>query len=216
MIDVKQTDDPAAAGGANDVTPATKTYTQAEFEAAVAGLKSNNDKLLAEKKAATAAAKEAADAKLAAEQAAAKQSGELEAFEKSLRGQYEPLIKEREDKLAKMSQRILDIERKSISSELVSKGRFIDPTAADLLAPFIKTEFDGESVVTQFIGPDGRVITTDVDQFIAYCKKHPVISHLMQADVGTGGGAAGNKNPSGGAAGNLDAIDRRLREKFKK
>ena len=44
------------------------TFTKEEVDALVSGLKANNEKLLSEKKAAAAAAKEAADAKLKAEQ----------------------------------------------------------------------------------------------------------------------------------------------------
>ncbi len=201
-------------------TPASseppKTYTQEEFDAAVAGLKANSEKLLAEQKAAKAEAKKAAEEKLAAEQAAAKNSGELEAFEKSLRQQYDPMLAEKDAKLTTLETRILKAERSAVSNALISKGKFIDAAAADLLAPFITVALEGDDVVTKFTGPDGAVITTDVDKFIDYCKKHPVISRLMQADVGSGGGAGGNKNPTGGAGGDGDAIDRRLREKFKK
>ena len=48
--------------------PAAKTYTEAEVAELVAGLKSNTEKLLAEKKEAARKAKEAEDARLLAEQ----------------------------------------------------------------------------------------------------------------------------------------------------
>ena len=99
-------------------------------------------------------------------------------------------------------------------SDVLAKGKFIDAAAADLLGQFVKTEFDGDAVVTKFVGADGQVITTDPDKFIDYCKKHPVISHLMQADAASGGGAGGNKNHAGGAGG--DAIDQKLRAKYRK
>lgn len=178
--------------------PAAKTYTQEEVDALVSGLKSNTEKLLAEKKDAARKAKEAEDARLLAEQERAKKSGELEQFEQSLRKQYDPVIAEKEARIAAMSDRILGSERKAIMGDVLAKGKFIDPEAADLLAPFVKTEFDGDAVVTKFVGADGQVITTDLDKFIDYCKKHKVISHLMQADAASGGGASGSKS-SGGA-----------------
>lgn len=199
----------ADAGGAG----ATKTYTQEEVDALVSGLKTNNAQLLEEKKAAARAKKEAEDARILAEQERAKQSGELEKFEKSIRDQYDPVVAEKEAKLTAMSARILGSERKAVMGDLLAKGKFIDPDAADLLAQFVKTEFDGDAVVTKFVGADGQVITTDVDKFIDYCKKHKVISHLMQADAASGGGAGGNKNPAGGAGG--DAIDQKLRAKYR-
>lgn len=191
-----------------------KTYTQEEVDALVHGLKSNNEKLLSEKKAEAKAKQEAEAARIKAEQEQAKKSGELEQFEQSLRKQYDPVIAEKDAKLTALSDRILGSERKAVMGDVLAKGKFIDAAAADLLGQFVKTEFDGDAVVTKFVGADGQVITTDVDKFIDYCKKHPVISHLMQADAASGGGAGGNKNPAGGAGG--DAIQQRLNAKYRK
>lgn len=174
-----------------------KTYTEAEVAEMVAGLKRNNEQLLTEKKEAAKQRKEAEEARILAEQAKAKQSGELEQFEQSLRKQYDPVIAEKDAKLTALSDRILGSERKAVMGDVLAKGKFIDAAAAELLTQFVKTEFDGDSVVTKFVGVDGSVITTDVDKFIDYCKKHPVISHLMQADAASGGGAGGNKSPGG-------------------
>lgn len=202
--------DGADAGGAGEA----KTYTQEEVDALVQGLKSNNEKLLSEKKAEAKAKQEAEAARILAEQEKAKQSGELEQFEQSLRKQYEPVIAEKDAKLTALANRILGSERKVVMGDVLAKGKFIDAAAADLLGQFVKTEFDGDAVVTKFVGADGQVITTDPDKFIDYCKKHPVISHLMQADAASGGGAGGNKNPAGGAGG--DAIQQRLNAKYRK
>lgn len=190
--------------------PAPKLYTEEE----VAGLKANAAALLAEKKEMQKKAKEAEDARILAEQEQAKKSGELEQFEQSLRKQYEPVIAEKDAKLTALANRILGSERKAVMGDVLAKGKFIDAAAADLLGQFVKTEFDGDAVVTKFVGADGQVITTDPDKFIDYCKKHPVISHLMQADAASGGGAGGNKNPAGGAGG--DAIQQRLNAKYRK
>ena len=59
-----------AAGGGNQEQP--KTYTQAELDEIVAGLKRNNELLLDEKKIAAQKAKDAENARLLAEQTAAK------------------------------------------------------------------------------------------------------------------------------------------------
>lgn len=190
--------------------PAPKLYTEEE----VAGLKANAAALLAEKKEMQKKAKEAEEARILSEQEQAKKSGELEQFEQSLRKQYEPVIAEKDAKLTALANRILSSERKAVMGDVLAKGKFIDAAAADLLGQFVKTEFDGDAVVTKFVGADGQVITTDPDKFIDYCKKHPVISHLMQADAASGGGAGGNKNPAGGAGG--DAIQQRLNAKFGK
>jgi hypothetical protein len=204
-------EDGADAGGQGEQP---KTYTEAEVAELVAGLKRNNEQLLVEKKEAARQRKEAEDARVLAEQEKAKQSGELDRFEQSLRKQYDPVIAEKEARIKAMSDRILGSERKAVMGDVLAKGKFIDAAAADLLGQFVKTEFDGDAVVTKFVGADGQVITTDPDKFIDYCKKHPVISHLMQADAASGGGAGGNKNHAGGAGG--DAIDQKLRAKYRK
>lgn len=189
------------------------TFTKEEVDALVSGLKANNEKLLSEKKAAAAAAKEAAAAKLKAEQERAKQNGELEAFEKTLRSQYEPVLAEKDGKISKMAERILGAERRSVISQL--SGMLIDESAADIIAMMVKTEFDGDDVVTKFTGADGNVITTDAEQFKKYLREHKAFSHLIKADAATGGGASGNKNSTGGAGG-TDVIQQKLNAKYGK
>lgn len=192
-----------AAGGSSAEQP--KTYTQAELDEIVAGLKRNNELLLDEKKTAAQKAKDAENARLLAEQTAAKNAGKMDEFEKTLRSQYDPILAEKDAKLGALSQRILGSERKAVLGAMVAD--FIDPSAADVLAPFIKTEFDGDNIVTKFTGPDGNVITTDPAQFKKYLREHKAFSHLMKADAATGGGAGGNKNTSGGAAGTMKRND---------
>lgn len=173
-----------------------KTYTEAEVAELVAGLKSNNDKLLTEKKEAKRLADEAAALQLIASQEAAKKSGELETFEKTLRGEYTPQLEAKDAKIGKMAERILGSERKGVMADVVSKGQF-DDGSADILQQFVKVEFDGDDVATKFVGADGNVITTDVDKFVEWCGKHPVLSKLMRATAATGGGANGSKSRGG-------------------
>lgn len=194
-------DDGSQGGGGGGGGGETKTYTQEEVDEMVNGLKNQNTALLDEKKKASQKAREAEAERTRVLQESARQSGQMEEFEKSIRGQYDPVIAEKDGKITKLAERILGSERKAVMGAVIAKGKFIDADAADLIAPFIKVEFDGDDLVTKFVGADGAVITTDVDKFIDYCKKHKVISHLMQADTANGGGAAGNKNPTGGAGG---------------
>lgn len=191
-----------------------KTYTQEEFEAAVAGLKKNNEALLSEKKEAARIAKEAKDAQLIADQEAAKKSGDLESLEKSLKGIHGKELAERDSRLGKLSERILGAERKSVVSAF--SNLLIDESASEIIGMMVKTEFDGDEVVTKFVGADGNVITTDPEQFKKYLKEHKAFSHLLKADASTGGGAFGNKNPNGGADAGVDAIQQRLNAKFNK
>lgn len=195
--------------GAGD---APKTFTQEEVDALVSGLKSNNDKLLAEKKEAKRLADEAAAARLQTEQEAAKRSGELETFEKTLRSQYDPQLEAKDKIIASRNERILTSEKKAVVSSLA--GMLIDESATDILGMMVRTEFDGDDVVVKFVGPDGAVITTDEAQFKKYLREHKAFSHLLKADAPTGGGANGNKNPNGGADG--DKIQQKLNAKYGK
>lgn len=214
---------PLQAEAGEDEQPAGgDTFTREQVEAMiadavgkeVAGLKANNEALLSEKKEAARQAKEAAEAKLRAEQERAKQSGELETFEKTLRSQYDQQIAERDARYSKLSERILGSERKAIINSIASI--LIDESAADIVGMMVKAEFDGDEVVTKFVDASGNVITTDPAQFKKYLSEHKAFSHLVKADAATGGGAGGNKNPAGGAGGNIDAIDQRLQKKFGK
>ena len=140
-----------------------KTYTEAEVAELVAGLKRNNEQLLAEKKEAARQRKEAEEARILSEQERAKKSGELEEFEQSLRKQYEPVIAEKDAKLTALANRILGSERKAVMGDVLAKGKFIDAAAADLLGQFVKTEFDGDAVVTNCVGAGGQVFMCGPD-----------------------------------------------------
>lgn len=195
-------------------TTSAKTYTEAEVNELVAGLKKNNEALLAEKKEAARIAKEARDAQILADQERAKKDGDLSTLEKSLTEQFGKQISEKDARLTMMSERILGAERKSVINSL--SGMLVDESAADILGMMVKTEFDGDDVVTKFVDGNGNVITTDPAKFKEWLKGHKAFSHLIKSDAATGGGAGGSKgNPAGGAGGK-DAIDQRLTAKYGK
>lgn len=175
---------------------APKTFTEAEVDALVAGLKANNEALLSEKKEEARKRKEADEERQRAHQEALKSAGKMDEFEKTIRSQYEPVLQEKDARYSALASRVLGSERKAVLGSFA--GDFITPEAVDILAPFVRTEFDGEEVVTKFVGADGNVITTDPDQFRKYLREHKAFSHLVKANAASGGGAAGGK--SGGAA----------------
>ena len=195
-------------------TTSAKTYTEAEVNELVAGLKKNNEALLAEKKEAARIAKEAKDAQILADQERAKKDGDLSTLEKSLTEQFGKQISEKDARLTMMSERILGAERKSVINSL--SGMLVDESAADILGMMVKTEFDGDDVVTKFVDANGSVITTDPAKFKEWLKSHKAFSHLIKSDAATGGGAGGSKgNPAGGAGGQ-DAIQQKLNAKYGK
>lgn len=185
--------DGAASGGAGG--EAEKTFTAAEVEELTKGMKSKLDELLREKKSASQAAKEAESARLAAEQEAARKSGELDKFEASLRGEFEKEKGALTGKLTALESRVLGESKKAVLGGFI--GDFIAPESVDLVAQLVKTELDGDQVKTQFTDFAGNVITTDPAEFKKWMAKHPAISHLMKADAASGGGAAGGKGAGG-------------------
>lgn len=196
-----------------ETTTTAKTYTEAEVNELVAGLKKNNEALLAEKKEAARIAKEARDAQILADQERAKKDGDLSTLEKSLTEQFGKQISEKDARLTMMSERILGAERKSVINSL--SGMLVDESAADILGMMVKTEFDGDDVVTKFVDGNGSVITTDPAKFKEWLKGHKAFSHLIKSDAATGGGAGGSKTNPGGASG-ADAIQQKLNAKYGK
>lgn len=194
-------------------TTSAKTYTEAEVNELVAGLKKNNEALLAEKKEAARIAKEAKDAQILADQERAKKDGDLSTLEKSLTEQFGKQISEKDARLTMMSERILGAERKSVINSL--SGMLVDESAAEILGMMVKTEFDGDDVVTKFVDGNGSVITTDPAKFKEWLKSHKAFSHLIKSDAATGGGAGGSKTNPGGASG-ADAIQQKLNAKYGK
>ena len=204
-------DDNKPAGG-----DAPKTFTAEEVKAMieheVAGLKANNEALLSEKKEAARRAKEAEEERQRAHQEALKSAGKMDEFEKTIRGQYEPVLAEKDAKYSALASRVLGSERKAVLGSFA--GDFITPEAVDILAPFVRTEFEGDDVVTKFVGSDGSVITTDPEQFRKYLREHKAFSHLIKANAASGGGASGGK--SGGAAKTLSEMNDAERIAFSK
>lgn len=181
---------------------APKTYTEQEVAELVAGLKANNEALLTEKKEAARRAKEAEEARQREHQEALKSAGKMDEFEKTIRSQYEPVLKEKDERYTTLASRVLGSERKAVLGSFA--GDFITPETVDLVAPFVRTEFEGDEVVTKFVGTDGSVITTDPEQFRKYLREHKAFSHLIRANAASGGGASGGKG--GGAAKNANEM----------
>jgi len=177
--------------------PAPKSYTQAEVDALVGGLKTKVDELLNEKKTAAQKAKEAEAEALRVSQEAAKKAGELDKFEQSLRGEFGKVLEAKDSELNALRGTVLGSSKKAVLGGFA--GDFIAPESLDLVSQLVKTDFDGTEVKTQFTDFAGNVITTDPAEFRKWMAKHPAISHLMRADGASGGGAAGAKH-GGGAA----------------
>ena len=194
--------DGAASGGAGGEPE--KTFTAAEVDELTKGMKSKLDELLREKKTASQAAKDAEAARLAAEQEAARKSGELDKFEASLRGEFEKEKGALTGKLTALESRVLGESKKAVLGGFA--GDFELPESVDIVAQLVKTELDGDHVKTQFMDFAGQVVTTDPAEFRKWMQNHPVISRLMKATAASGGGAAGGKGSGSGAAPKFSAL----------
>ncbi len=205
-------DDGTQGGGGGE----TKTYTQAEVDELiakeVAGLKANRDALLNESKEASRRAKEADELRQREHQEALKSAGKMDEFEKTIRSQYEPVLAEKDARYNSLAARVLGSERKAAIGAFA--GDFITPEAVEILAPFVRTEFDGEDVVTKYLDANGNVITTDPEQFRKHLREHKAFSHLLKASAASGGGASGNRG--GGAAKTLSEMNDAERIAFSK
>lgn len=184
----------------------------AAVEKEVSGLKTNNEALLSEKKEVLRKAKELEDARQREHQESLKNAGKMDEFEKTIRSQYEPVLKEKDERYTTLASRVLGSERKAVLGSFI--GDFITPETVDLVAPFVRTEFEGDEVVTKFVGTDGSVITTDPEQFRKYLREHKAFSHLIKANAASGGGASGGKG--GGAAKTLNEMNDAERIAFSK
>lgn len=206
-------DDGSQGGGGGD---APKTYTQAEVDELiakeVAGLKANRDALLNESKEASRRAKEAEELRQREHQDALKSAGKMDEFEKTIRSQYEPVLAEKDARYNSLAARVLGSERKAAIGAFA--GDFITPEAVEILAPFVRTEFDGEDVVTKYLDANGNVVTTDPEQFRKHLREHKAFSHLLKASAASGGGASGNRG--GGAAKTLSEMNDAERIAFSK
>ena len=180
-------EDKAGGGGGDAPKMFTAEEVLALIEKEVAGLKANQEALLAEKKEAARKAREAEEERQRAHQEALKAAGKMDEFEKTIRSQYDPVLAEKDGRISRMAERILSSERKAVLGSFA--GDFITPEAVDILVPFVKTEFEGDDVVTKFVGADGNVITTDPEQFRKYLREHKAFSHLIKANAASGGGA---------------------------
>ncbi len=129
-------------------TPPEKTYTQAEFDTMLAGIKSSRDALKSEKTAAQKALKAAEDARLATEQEALKRSGSMEDLEKSIRAEegrrFEGVLSD----LGKLQDRYVNTSKKATISTFA--GDFAEPGGVDMVAHLVKPIFEDGEVRTEF------------------------------------------------------------------
>lgn len=178
-----------------DVDDAKAELLKAKLEEAdeVKGLKQQRDSLLEEKKTSAQKAKEAEEARKAAEEAAIQNSNDIASLKEFFAGKEKTL----QDQIRQRDQRILGGVKDSLLAEVA--GKFISPAAAKLmLGGLVDVGYgdSGEPAVT-FRGADGKPLQGGKEDFIKYLYGSADFQPLLTGVQSSGGGAAGGVGHGG-------------------
>lgn len=182
----------------------------------VEGLKSKNQELLGKLKEQSKKAQDAEDATKKQQQEAAKLAGQMDEFEASVRGEYEPKIQAYESEIEGLKGRLLNGEKDRLVESLASKfvSEQVGRMAVSSLIEVSQSEDGG--VVTSFKDLDGQVITTDRAKFEEYLTGQEDFKPVLRGVDSSGGGASGGASGAGKASGANDVkgrLQQRLAEK---
>lgn len=177
----------------------------AELTKGIEALKSKNDELLTETKAAKAAKREAEEKAKAEAEELARKSGNIEALEKSWQ---EKLAKAQAD-----AQRTIDALQGSITTMTVDNvavrlaNEIAVPGSADILIPHIKARLAAEQRDGQFVtvvrDAQGKPSAASLDDLKTEFTTSPAFAPVIVGSKASGGGAGGGSK-GGGAAPNGD------------
>ena len=177
----------------------------AELTKGIEALKSKNDELLTETKAAKAAKREAEEKAKAETEELARKSGNIEALEKSWQ---EKLAKAQAD-----AQRTIDALQGSITTMTVDNvavrlaNEIAVPGSADILIPHIKARLAAEQRDGQFVtvvrDSAGKPSAASLDDLKTEFTTSPAFAPVIVGSKASGGGAGGGSK-GGGAAPNGD------------
>ena len=176
------------------------------------GLKNKVEELLAEKKAASKKAKEAAEEAEIARLEAAKKGNDTEALDKSWQEKYSTREKELNEELAKMSSTIVNLTSGQtalkIAQEIAVQG------SSDVLLPHLqmrlKADFRDGQPVTVVLDKDGKPSAMTIDELKAEFQNSVAFAPLIVGTKANGAGRTGG-NETGGAS-----INEVVREDFNK
>jgi len=149
----------------------------------VAGLKTNHDKLLAEKKAAQRKAEESLEETRLAQEAAAKKNGDLESLTKSWQEKeaaYQTKLNQLEKKEA---ERIRDLAARDLASQLA------DGSNAKLLSRFISDRLKVEAGELKVLDKSGNLTISTLADLKKEFESDPDFESLRVGSLATGSGA---------------------------
>ena len=178
-----------------DVDDAKAELLKAKLEDAdeVKGLKQQRDSLLEEKTTSAQKAKEAEEARKAAEEAAIQNSNDIASLKEFFAGKEKTL----QDQIRQRDQRILGGVKESLLAEVA--GKFISPGAAKLmLGGLVDVGYgDGGEPAVTFRGADGKPLQGGKEDFIKYLYGSADFQPLLTGVQSSGGGAAGGVGHGG-------------------
>ena len=185
-----------------------------------AGLLSQRDSLLDEKKEAARLKEEAERKAQEAAAKAAKAAGDLETYGANLKKLHAAELETAKARLAQRDEQILSSKRAALVADLA--GEFVSPEAGKLMLSGLVSVTMGEdgTPTTVYKGLDGGTVATTADGFKEYLRATESFGAVLKA-VDSGGARDGGKPQGGGAAGGSGDDYRAnkvsaLNDKFKK
>jgi len=180
-------------------TPTIDPTEFAALKASVEKLTANNQALLREKADAAKAAKEAQAAALAAQEEAAKKSGDVGALEKSWQAKLEAAQQAATEQLAKAQGSIKDLTAGATARQLAAELAL--PGMSDGLMPHINSrltvEFGEDGPVTRILDKSGKPSAMTIDEFKAEIKAVPYLAPMLLGSKASGAVRPGVKGSNG-------------------
>lgn len=173
-----------------DDVPTPKTYTQAELDELVGGLKSKVDELLTEKKSESEKRKNAEDeAKRIAEETA-RRNGDLASIEASWQERLTNTERELSEKYASAQATIQKLTVGQTATNL-SNDLAVSGSSAVLLPHLLSRLTLDENNNVRVLDCQGQLSAHTLDMLKQEFRQNPAFAPLIKASESTGGGASG-------------------------
>lgn len=172
------------------IVPSEKTYTQAELDEILSGIKANRDALLEEKKEQQRLAQEAEAEKKRLAEEAARKNGDLEAIENSWREKLNNTEQELKSKYDSAQKRIHELTVGRTAQELA--GKLAKPHAQRLLAKEINERLTlDENGSVRVLDAQGKPSALTIAELETELRNDVTYQDIILINNSSGGGATG-------------------------
>ena len=172
------------------IEPSEKTYTQAELDEILSGIKANRDALLEEKKEQQRIAQEAELEKKRLAEEAARKNGDLEAIENSWREKLNNTEQELKSKYDSAQKRIHELTVGRTAQELA--GKLAKPHAQRLLAKEINERLTlDENGSVRVLDAQGKPSALTIAELETELRNDVTYQDIILINNSSGGGATG-------------------------